>query len=161
MGCKVLQGASFLPSKMSCVAPLDFALFKKPLNTFGIAAGSVEAVSTLAPGVLRRVRQCACACENCDALAQRLNEKLQLGNRSTSIFLACELLERWNFFLDSLRRQSFSRERPSDASRLLLFQSSQLWDVFEPKSVDVLILDLELSSSVNAKKLLLTLALGI
>eukprot|EP00438_Fugacium_kawagutii_P009122 Skav231778 [mRNA] locus=scaffold3283:100773:103058:+ [translate_table: standard] len=87
--------------------PGDFLeLFNDRSNA--VLSGSVEALSTLAPRVLGRVRQCACACEDCDVLAQRLNEKL---------------------------------ERPSDASRLLLFQSSQLWDVFEPKSVDVLILE--------------------
>ncbi|CAL1167232.1 unnamed protein product [Cladocopium goreaui] len=83
-------------------------LLSEKSNGNAVLLGPVEALTASAPRVLQHVRQCACACDNCDSLARRLNEKL---------------------------------ERSSDASRLLLVQSSQLWDAFEPNSVDALVLE--------------------
>ena len=58
----------FLPTETSCTG-----------KTLATTAGPVEALTASAPRVLQHVRQCACACDNCDSLARRLNEKLQLG----------------------------------------------------------------------------------
>ena len=53
--------------------------FMDPKESELVVAGSVQGLTTLAPGVLSQAHACACACDDCDTLAQRLNQKLQLG----------------------------------------------------------------------------------
>lgn len=115
-----------------------------------VTAGSVQGLTTLAPGVLSQAHACACACADCDTLAQRLNQKLQLGqNHYLFFFCNTHRYISWRQsssedspYVDSLiATLQNCRERSSDASRLLLVQSSQLWDAFEPRSVDALVMD--------------------
>ena len=141
----------FLPTETSCTG-----------KTLATTAGPVEALTASAPRVLQHVRQCACACDNCDSLARRLNEKLQLGKtrivsrykmlhtrHTTRVFSAfffpctvyCIYIYTHRLYRGIWLGKLHCRERSSDASRLLLVQSSQLWDAFEPNSVDALVLD--------------------
>ena len=70
---------------------------------------------------------------------------LQMHHTATRWFSAFSFLVLYILYICISFTEEFDlescRERASDASRLLLVQSSQLWDAFEPKSVDAFVLD--------------------
>ena len=69
-------------------------MFHGPKRVSLVVAGSVQGLTTLAPRVLSQAHACACACDDCDTLAQRLNQKLQLGQNHCLFFCIAFLGDR-------------------------------------------------------------------